>query len=191
VPEGPLIKIAAGTSEICARVKLTPDAKALLREGMAPQEFVAALTGKKLYFDAIDFLAHALPVREGIWWGGLCMQHALGSKLSPAEKAAATAAIQWMMQPTEENRVAAGKTIDEAGPASPASALATAAFHIGGNVAPPDVPIFKAPAPHASQQAVARAVKVASIRGEPAKIAPTQHSYVELAMQVAEGRLIA
>jgi hypothetical protein len=37
----------------------------------------------------IDFIAHALPAREAVWWGCLCLQHACGSNLSPADKAPA------------------------------------------------------------------------------------------------------
>ena len=44
----PLVKIKATTAaEICATFDLAPDARRLLRDGMRPGEFVAALIAKK------------------------------------------------------------------------------------------------------------------------------------------------
>jgi hypothetical protein len=190
VSHGPFVKIGAATAaEICANFDLKDEAKKLLRDGMNPREFVAALIENKKYIDAIHFMAHALPVRDGIWWGCLCMQHAFGNDLTPPDRAAATAAVQWVMQPAEENRVASKAPADAAPPPSVAGALAMAAFQSGGNVAPPNLPP-KAPAPFAAAKSIALAVTLASIKSEPVKIAQMQRSYVELAIEVAEGRLI-
>jgi hypothetical protein len=183
------MKIRAATAaEVCANFKLDGEAKKLLRDGMNPQEFVIALIEKKKNVTAIDFMAHALPVREGIWWGCLCMQHALGDSLSPLDRAAAKAAVQWVKRPTEENRAAAKAPAAAADPMSPAGALAMAANQTGGSVAPPNAPPVPPPA-FAPAKAIARAVKLASLKTEPASLAKTQRRYVELAMQVAEGHL--
>jgi hypothetical protein len=154
---------------------------------MKPREFVEALLENKKYIEAIDFMAHALPLRECMWWGCLCMQHALGDDLSPPDRAAATAAIQWLTKPVEENRVAAKAVAAAAGSMSPAGALAMACGLTGGSIHPPELP-FKPPPPFAAHGAVARAVKLASIKCEPATIVTAQRSYVELAIRVAEGR---
>src|SRR5579872_4182904 len=104
----PLIKINAATAvEICACFQVPRDAFALLREGMAPREYLQALLAAKKYVAGIDFLAHALPLREGIWWGCLCLQHAFGDALPPVDRAAAIAAVQWVLRPGEEVRAAA------------------------------------------------------------------------------------
>ena len=96
---GPLVKITAATAaEVCANFDLDKEAKQLLRDRMNPREFVAVLIEKKRFVDAIEFMSHALPAREGIWWGCLCMQHVLGDNLAPPDRAAATAAVQWVMQ---------------------------------------------------------------------------------------------
>ncbi len=187
--QAPLTKIRAATAaEVCANFDLDGEGRKLLRNGMTPQEFVTALIEKKRNVTAIDFMAHALPVREGIWWGCLCMQHALGDGLSPLDRAAATAAVQWVMRPTEENRTAAKAPAEAADPMSPAGPLAMAANQTGGSIFPPNLP-FKPHPPFAPAKAVARAVKLASLKTEPASLAKTQRRYVELAMQIAEGRL--
>lgn len=186
----PLVKITAATAaEVCAHFDLQDKAKQLLRDGMSPHDFAAALIENKMCVDAMEFMAHALPAREGIWWGCLCMQHALGDNLSPPDRSAAAAAVRWVMQPTEENRAMAGPPASAAPPPSGPGALARAAFQTGGNVAPPGAPRM-APEPFAAAKALALAVTLSSIKAEPAKIVKTQRAYVELAIQVAEGRFI-
>jgi hypothetical protein len=187
--KAPLIKIqAAAAAEVCARFALSDEGKPLLRDGTTPREFVAVLIDNKKYLDGIDFMAHALPVREGIWWGCLCMQHALGDNLSPPDRAAATATVQWLKLSTEENRAAAKALATSADPLSPAGALAMAVGLTGGSMYPPELP-FKAPPPFAPQGAIARAVKLASIKCPPVPVAKAQRSFVELAIRVAEGHL--
>jgi hypothetical protein len=185
-----LVRISASTAaEVCANFDLPNEARKLLGDNMNPQEFVSALIVNKKCLDAIDFMAHALPSREGIWWGCLCMQHALGNDLPPVDRDAAIAAVQWVMSPTEQSRIRAKAPSELAGSTSLAGTLARAAFLSGGNVAPPNAPHVEPP-PFSSAKAVARAVKLAAMKVEPPHIPKVQRSYVELAMEVAEGRLI-
>lgn len=186
----PLIKVTGAlAADICARVQLKKEALQLLREGMGPREFVDALLAKREYVPGIDFMAHALPPREGIWWGCLCLQHACGSALTPVERAACIAAVNWVLRPGEETRMAARPAAEAAGPANVAGALAAAAFQTGGNVAPPNAPPM-APAPSAWAKSVATAVKLASIKAPPVKLLDTQRCFVELGIGMAEGRYI-
>lgn len=186
--KGTLVKVAAATAaEVCARFDLRQEARPLLCDGMGPNEFVEALVAKKQYVAAIDFIAHALPVREAIWWGCLCLQHATDGDLSPPDKAACKAAVQWVMQPTEENRAAAQAPAQEAGLATPAGQLALATNQTGGNIAPANAPPMP-PAPFEPAKAVARAVKMATAKADPVKIIDTQRLLVELGIGVAEGR---
>ena len=184
------LKIRAATAaEICAHFDLNDDAKPLLRDGIDPREFVTALLENKKCIDAFHFMAHALPAREALWWGCLCLHHAFGNDLALADRAAATAAVRWVMQPTEDNRMAAKAPADAAPPPSAAGALALATFYTGGNVAPAGMPAMP-PEPFASARAVALAVTLASIKTDPPRIVKMQKAYVELAVQVAEGGLI-
>jgi hypothetical protein len=177
----------ASAAEICARFELDEKARLLLREGMEAPEFVAALLANKLYTAGIDFMAHVLPPREGIWWGCLCLQHASGSNLSPADKAAAIAALRWVLQPNEENRAAAKAPAETAGHASPAGALAKAANWTGGSLGPPDMPPVP-PGPFMPAKAVATAIKFAATKVEPQRMVKTRQQFVELGIGVAEGR---
>lgn len=179
-----LVKVAAATAgEICACFELKPEARPLLRDGMGPKEFVDALVARKQFLAAIDFMAHALPAREAVWWGCLCLQHATAGNLSPVDKDACRAAVQWVIQPTEENRAAAQTVAQAAGTMSPAGQLAVAASQAGG---PPNA--SAPPGPSAAAKSVAGAVKIVTSKAEPVKIIETQRLFVELAIGVAEAR---
>lgn len=173
----PLVKIPAGTAaEICVRFDAKEEARRLLRDGMGPRDFVEALVAKKQYLNGIEFMAHALPAREAIWWGCLCMQHACGEALTPPERAAGIAAVRWVMLPTEENRVAAKGPADAAGLISPAGSLALAAN--GG------LP----PGPYGPAKSVTMAIKLSALKSPPAGIVETQRLFLELGVGVAEGK---
>jgi hypothetical protein len=186
----PLLNIKAATAvEICTRFDLEKEAQTLLHDGMGPREFCEVLVANKQYIGGIDFIAHALPAREAVWWGCLCLQHACGERLSPLDKAACKAAVQWVLEPTEEKRAAAKATAEAAGHASPGAALARAANETGGNFAPPKVPPMP-PSPFAPGKAVAGAVKLASIKADPVKITDTHRLFMELGIAIAEGRFV-
>lgn len=173
----PLVKVTATTAaEVCQRFGAPREAKSLLTDGMGPWQFLKALAAKNLYVAGIDFLAHALPAREGVWWGCLCLQHACGDALTKEEKAACTAAVRWIMHPTEENRVAAKAPAEAVGMSSPAGPLAMAAH--GG------LP----PGPFAPAKAVATAVKLAALKSPPAGMVEIQRLYLQLGVGVAAGK---
>ncbi len=186
----PLVKVTPATAaEICDRFDLMKEARVLLGDQMAPREFVEALVAGKQYITGIDFMAHALPPREAIWWGCLCLQQVSGNNMSPVDKAACRAAVQWVLAPSEENRAAAAAPAQTAGPISAAGSLAAAAAQTGGNIAPPGAPPM-APGPFAPAKAVAGAVKLASTKAAPTKIVETHRLFVELGIGVAEGRYL-
>jgi hypothetical protein len=185
---GPLLKIkTAAAAEICTRFDLQKTVLPLLRDGMGPGEFVVALVANKQYIAGIDFISHALPAREAVWWGCLCLQHTCSNSLSPLDKAATKAAVQWVLEPTEEHRTAAKTPAEAAGPGSPAGALAAAANQTGGNLAPANASP-RPPGPFAPAKAVAIAIKLASLKSDPVKIAETHRLFVELGIGVANGR---
>lgn len=176
---GPTAGMEALTAaDICARFDANKEALALLRQGMSPGEFVQALMANRQYVNGIDFMAHALPARQGVWWGCLCVQHACGTNLAAPDKAALRAAAGWVVWPTEASRAAAQVPAEAAGRASPAGALGLAANLTGA----------AGPVPMTPAKAVANAVKLATIKGDPARIADTQRLFVELGIGVAEGR---
>jgi hypothetical protein len=190
VSNAPLVKIEATTAaEICARFLLTIEARTLLRDGMGPGPFVEALMANKQYIAGIDFLAHALPPREAVWWGCLCFQHACGAAMSAPDRGAATAAVQWVLQAGDSARSAAKIHGEAAGPVSVAGALAMAAYQTGPGFASSGGPPIPAP-PFGTAKSVANAVKLACTKSDPARVIETQKLFVELGIRVAEGRFM-
>jgi hypothetical protein len=176
-------------AEVCKNFELKAEAKPLLDDGMAPLEFVQVLAKRKQGIAAVQFLAHALPAREAVWWGCLCVRHVSDGELPPAEAAACKAAVEWVLQPTEENRKAAQAPGEKAGIGTPAGGLAMAATWTGGSLAPPNVPVVP-PGPFVPAKAVAGAILLAAAKAEPVKIADTRRLFVELGVGVAEGRFV-
>jgi hypothetical protein len=175
----PLTFKTATAVDVCAHFNLEKSARRLLEDGMEPREFVETLVANSQHLAAIEFVAHALPAREAVWWGCLCLQHACGNDLSASDKAACKAAVRWVLEPTEENRAAAKAPAEAAGAGSPAGALATAAHQTGGSIAPPNFPPLP-PEPFAPAKAVANAVKFASCKGDPFRTKDRQRLFVEL-----------
>jgi len=177
VSNEPLSKVGSvAAADVCWRYAPPMATLRLLRRGMSVREMLEALAAKQEYTDAIDFLARALPAREGVWWGALCLQHACGDALTPHERAAGIAAIRWVIQPTPENSAAARGPGEAIGLTSPAGPLALAAA--GGLDA----------TPHAPAETVAMAVKLASLKAPGEKMTLTLRRYLELGIGVAEGR---
>jgi hypothetical protein len=190
VNNGHIVNLTTTTAaEICKRFDLKQEARPLLRDGMGPREFLEALVANRQSIAGIDFMAHALPAREAVWWGCLCLQHACGNSLSLADKEACKAAVIWVLEPTEENRAATKVRCEAAGRGGAAGELAAAANQTGGNLAPAMAPPMP-PGPFVPAKAVAGAVKLAAIKVDPVKIVDTYRLFVELGIGVAEGRFV-
>ncbi len=166
--------------DICIRFGASKPVWALLREGMSPEDFVAALVEHEDYVSAIEFIAFAMPAREALWWGCLCLQYACGENLTPPDRAALQAATVWVIWPIENYRVAAYAPAQAAGLASAGGALAMAAHLVGVQGA---VPISPA-------RSIANSVKLASTKMPPPKITATQRQFVEMGVGVGQGRFV-
>jgi hypothetical protein len=102
-----LTKITSPTSEIAAKYKPHPEAKALLQPTHTPTQYAAALQKGSFSQDHIHFLAHGMPERESVGWA--CKSSAkVSDKLHPADKTALQAAQTWVKNPTPANQAAAG-----------------------------------------------------------------------------------
>ncbi len=181
------IKVQPTTAEaICKRFSLPPMAEKRLRTGMTPRDFVDALLEGKQYLAAVDFIAHALPQREAIWWGCLCLQHASGGRLSTVERTACKAAVQWILSASPETRAAAKAPGEAGGQNSPGGLLAMAVSQtlpvVAGHLPSPATP--------AVASMVATSIKMVSMRGEAAVIAGNLRTVIELGGNIAEGRFL-
>ena len=164
----PATKSGTTLRDLCERAKVGEEAKALLIDGFTPRQFLELLIGKELFLDAIRFLAYALPKREAVGWGCLCVRHSLGTQDALKISEVHVAAERWVSNPDEENRRAAKIAVDKEGLESPSACLALAAFFSGGSIAPANLqPV--APPDHITPQVVAGAIIVSAVKNQPEK----------------------
>jgi hypothetical protein len=168
--------LASGTAaEVCERFPLGVEARALLREDMSPHEFLDALIDNGELVDAVQFLAHALPRREAVWWAS---RAAVATVWGGPVEAALRAAEAWVVEPVEVKRIHAQSAAEAAGYDTPAGCAAAAAWS-GGSLAPPGAPVVP-PAAHLTAHGAAAAVMLAAVSG-PAEAIP--ESYRALLIQ--------
>jgi hypothetical protein len=164
----PATKSVATLRPLCERAKLGEEAKALLKDEHTPRQFLELVIGKELFLDAIRFLAYALPKREAVGWGCLCVRHSLGTEDASKISETQVAAERWVSNPDEGNRRAAKAAVDKEGLDSPSAFLALAAFFSGGSMVPANLaPV--APPDHGTPQFVAGAVMVSAVKSQPEK----------------------
>ena len=137
------------------RARLSEEARGLLADGMTSRQYLDLLVERQLHADAVQFLAHALPKREAVWWACLCAAEVLGPEPPPAAAAALEAARAWVIDPRDEKRRATFPAAEAAGLGTPAGCAAAAAYFSGGSLAPANLPVV-APAEHLTAHMVAQ-----------------------------------
>ncbi|HWC95409.1 MAG TPA: hypothetical protein VG456_01635 [Candidatus Sulfopaludibacter sp.] len=165
---GTVMQPNSKAAAICSVAELSEEALVLLLPDMQPPEFIRVLVEKNLFPDAVRFLAHALPKREGVWWGWVCARRVAGEAPAPKIKASLEATEKWIAQPTDENRRAAYSAAEEAPFSTPAGCAGLAAFFSGASLAPPDLPPVP-PGEFLFAKAVSGAVIFAAVSKEPEK----------------------
>lgn len=149
-----------------------------------PREYIAALVEKQLYADAVRFLAHCLPKREGVWWAWVCARRAAGPSPAPKIKAALDATERWIAQPDEENRRGAMKMGQEAQFDTAAGCAGLAAFFSSGTLGPPETPPIP-PGEFLTAKAVAGSVVLAAVSTEPENAPEKFRGFIDQGLEVA------
>ena len=178
---------AATAGEIAARLDLSEEAEASLGDGTAPPAaYLRALIEAGHLADAIGFLAHALPKREGAWWAAQCARTLdLGEETSLARRTV-RAAEAWVVEPREPARQAAMDLAEELGEDHPASWAAMAAFWSGDSLLPPDMAPVR-PDPVLSCRAVAGAVMMTAAEGPGPAVPDRQRALLAKGLDIANG----
>ena len=176
---------ASITVQICSVAELGDEARALQQEDQPPQEYLNLLVEKGHLQDAVRFLAYALPKREAVWWAWVCARRAAGAEPAPNIKASLDATESWVAQPTDENRRAAMSAAEAAEAGTPAGCAGMAAFFSGGSMAPPGAQAVP-PGVYLTSKAVAVAVILAAVAGEPEETPANFRTSVEQGVDVVK-----
>jgi hypothetical protein len=180
---GTSAQINSKTIAISTVAELGEEAMALVSPDVHPLDFVALLMEKKLYPDAVRFVAHALPKREAVWWALVCARRSAGEQPPAKIKAALDATERWVAQPTEENRRAAMAAAEKAELGTAAGCTGLAAFFSGGSLAPPEAPPVP-PGEFLAAKAVSGAVIFAAVAKEPERAPEKFRSFVAQGVEV-------
>lgn len=153
-------KIQDNTIEnILQKYQPSKEILALVTPQMAPDEFLQLVVNKKLFSDAVAFLAHALPLRESIYWAFLTISFLQHKFKDPTSHKILVTVQSWFQNPDEQNRYLCGELAEslklDTGPAW----LAEAVFWSGGSILPPKDPVTL-PAPYLYAKAVAGAINL-------------------------------
>jgi hypothetical protein len=175
---------AKGAAEAAGAAKLGDEARALLREGLAPADYLALLEARGLHRDGVHFLASALPRREALWWACQCLRPTAGAAAGQA--AALEAVERYVRLPTDSNRRAAFAAAEAAGIDTPAGCAGLAAFTSAGSLAPADGPAVP-PADHLTAVGVANALVLAAVAPRPQEAPEKFARFLALGRAVAEG----
>jgi hypothetical protein len=128
--------------QLCNAAGLKHPHTSLPEISQSPRAFLDALVTAGYQMQAVIYLAHAIPVREGIWWAWTTARKLGGT--GPAEAGALAAAEKWLLQPTDDNRVGCRKAAAVLPPNGATAALCDAIFFTG-NLAAPGAPPVPAP----------------------------------------------
>lgn len=169
------------TAAIAARFQLTKPAAALLTPELSPGDFAATLLEHSQFNDAIQFIAHALSPRDGVWWACQCARQSVNAETTREEEAAIATAERWVTELTDQTRRDALLAANAAGGGTPAGCAALAVFHTGGSLAPPDAPPV-VPKEFASAPLVAGSVILAMLDPDPVRRAELANNYVHQGM---------
>jgi len=111
-----------------ARLQLPPAHAALLDEPGGPGRLLDRLVERALLIEATRLLAYALPPREAVWWGCMCVAHAAPVALGETEQGALAAAEAWVRHPDDRTRREAALAAAAAGYQAPGAWPALAAY---------------------------------------------------------------
>jgi hypothetical protein len=172
------------TADVAAVAELGDEAMGLLRPDIVPQDYVALLMSKKLYADAVRFVAHALPKREAVWWGWISAKKAAGADPPPKIKASLEATEKWIAQPDDESGRVAMAAAKEAQTSTAAGCAGMAAFFSGSSLGPSHIPPIP-PGEFLTAKAVSGAVIYAAVGKDPVNAPDRFQSFVNQGVEVA------
>lgn len=174
-------------SEITSRYEIDKEAIGVLTPELSPVDYLLSLLKNGHNQEATNFLAHALPKREAIWWACMSTREALAANAEdPNYKVALESAEKWVNEPTEENRRAAEKAAIKTGHQHAASWTAQAVFWCTGSIVAADQTAVPA-ADYLYSKAIVGAVVLAAVHVDVEKIDKVLQNFLKAGIDLAKG----
>lgn len=171
---------------ILQRFELSDEASASVSGEMAPSLVIEVLKEKSLFIDLVNFISHALPVREGIWWACLALELRMDD-WSPEEQKVVAGCKRWVQEPDEAKRRLAETHVEKLGLQCATGWLAQAVFWNGsGSLGEPGQPVVLPPE-FLHAKATAGAVNTAAVIPEWDGYNGYCDQVIAMAMDIANG----
>ena len=182
-----LAKIAdADLAALRTRVPLPVGAAVVLGDCKHVPDALTRLESNGFLLEAAKFVAHALPKREAVWWACMCAAYTAPTDLPELDRTARELAENWVRQPTDKVRREAWAKAEASNFDSPEAWAAVAAFWSGDSMAPEGQTAVPPP-PHLCGTAVAGAIMLSSVRGDPAHNSHRLKRFLESGRNIAAG----
>jgi len=171
---------------ILQRFELSEEAAACISGEMAPSLVIDTLKENKLFIDLVNFISHALPAREGIWWACLALDLRKDDWNNEEQKVVADSK-RWVQEPDEAKRRLAEMQVAKLGLQCATGWLAQAVFWNGsGSLGEPGQPVVLPPE-FLYAKATAGAVNTAAVIPEWAGYDNYCEQVTAMAIDIANG----
>lgn len=170
--------------DILSCYEANEDILKLAKQYRQPAALIDAAIEAELFSDTAIFIAHALPVREAIWWACCCADQR--KDWSPDEANAVRAAKAWVHTPDETSRRFAEKMAEQAQLQTGAGWVAQAAFWSGGSMIAPGEPVVPPPE-YLYSHAVAGAVNLCAVLPDGLDAKPRYAKFFKIGLHIAQG----
>ncbi|WP_019613326.1 DUF6931 family protein [Psychromonas ossibalaenae] len=156
----------------------------LAQQHSDPASLIDCAVEQQLFSDVVIFIAHALPVREAVWWACCCA--ARRKDWNEDEANAVRAAKAWVHAPDETSRRLAEQMAAKAELQSGAGWTAQAAFWSGGSMIAVGEPVIPPPE-YLYSHAVAGAVNLSAVMPDGLEAQARYESYLKIGLNIAQG----
>lgn len=174
------------SAKLLSYFDLSDEAEQVIDSKDSPIAVIEALKKAELNIDLASFFAHALPMREAIWWATQATS-LRGKDFSEQENQIIVKSANWVKQPNEAVRRQLEQLIKPLPNQSAAKWVGQAVFWSGqGSIAPVDNPVVM-PADFLHAKAVAGAVNTAAALPEWSGSKTYYKQVFDMALDLAHG----
>lgn len=163
---------------------LKPPATDHLDAALNVQHFIKLLIDHKLWHDTVNFMSHAIPAREGIWWAWYCTKQSFSDIYPDDLQKGMLMVEQWIAQPTEEHRLAAKKYAQRIDPMAAVTAVLEA-ISATGKMEDPLTGATADPLPFFPAKFINAAVMIAAYTPKPEDPESVFIDYIKQGLEVA------